>query len=90
MKHIIVISLTLAFSVPAFAGIDAEMTSWFNELGAYGNVTGAQAIQGQTTTVYTGGGLYMRTPIKNYQLMSIVPPSVRAGCGGIDLVLIRK
>lgn len=72
-------------ATPATASIQGEMQSWFNDIGAYGNVTGAQAIRGQTTTAYTGGSLYMRTPVKNYQLASASPPSVRAGCGGIDL-----
>lgn len=72
-------------SAESGASIDSEMQTWFNAMGAYGNVTGAQVVQGQTTTVYTGGSMYMRTPIKNYQLATIAPPSIRAGCGGIDL-----
>ncbi|WP_374993212.1 conjugal transfer protein TraH [Burkholderia multivorans] len=55
------------------------MTNWFNEMGSYGNVTGAQVVQGQTSTVYTGGSMYMRTPIRNYQLASIAPPSIWSG-----------
>ena len=61
------------------------MQDWFNDIGAYGNVTGANAYRGQTMNFYTGGSLYMRTPVRNYPLASITPPSFRAGCGGIDL-----
>ncbi len=84
-KRLLASLLMVTFSASATASIQSEMQSWFNERGAYGNVTGAQVVQGQTTTVYTGGSMYMRTPIRNYQLASIAPPSIRAGCGGIDL-----
>lgn len=84
-KRLIASIVAVTFSVPASANIQSEMQTWFNEMGAYGNVTGAQVVQGQTSTVYTGGSMYMRTPIRNYQLASIAPPSVRGGCGGIDL-----
>ncbi len=84
-KRLIASIVVVTFSVPASANIQSEMQTWFNEMGAYGNVTGAQVVQGQTSTVYTGGSMYMRTPIRNYQLASIAPPSIRTGCGGIDL-----
>jgi len=84
-KRLIAAAIAVTFSASASASIQSEMQSWFNEMGAYGNVTGAQMVQGQTSTVYTGGSMYMRTPIRNYQLASIAPPSIRAGCGGIDL-----
>jgi conjugative transfer pilus assembly protein TraH len=77
--------LSITFSTSSMASIQTQMQGWFNEMGAYGNVTGAQVISGQTGTVYTGGSMYMRTPIRNYQMASIAPPSIRAGCGGIDL-----
>jgi conjugative transfer pilus assembly protein TraH len=77
----------LAISIPlsAQASVQTSMQSWFNDIGAYGNVTGPAAYQGQTMNLYTGGSLYMRTPVKNYQLATISPPGFRAGCGGIDL-----
>lgn len=70
---------------PAHATVNQSMQDWFNEIGAYGNVTGPNAYRGQTMNMYTGGSLYMRTPVRNYQLASIAPPSFSAGCGGIDL-----
>jgi conjugative transfer pilus assembly protein TraH len=72
-KRLVTTAIAVTFSVSASADIQSEMQGWFNEMGAYGNVTGPQVIQGQTTTVYTGGSLYMRTPIRNYQLASFTP-----------------
>ena len=79
-------SFVLALTcIPAHATVNQSMQDWFNEIGAYGNVTGPNAYRGQTMNMYTGGSLYMRTPVRNYQLASISPPSFSAGCGGIDL-----
>lgn len=69
----------------ANASVYSEMNDWFNDIGAYGNITGPQAISGQTGTTFTGGSLYMRTPVRNYQLFAFQPPTIRSGCGGIDL-----
>ena len=81
-------SFALALTcIPAHATVNQSMQDWFNEIGAYGNVTGPNAYRGQTMNMYTGGSLYMRTPVRNYQLASISPPSFSAGCGGIALAL---
>ncbi len=91
MKHSYLhraLAATLAVAIlisPAKADVNQSMQDWFNDVGAYGNVTGANAYRGQTMNFYTGGSLYMRTPVRNYQIASISPPSFRAGCGGIDL-----
>ncbi|WP_281069991.1 conjugal transfer protein TraH [Pelomicrobium methylotrophicum] len=61
------------------------MQSWFDSMGVYGNVTGTQALKGQTGTTFFGGNLYMRAPQRNYSLFNVAPPSIKAGCGGIDL-----
>ena len=70
------VSFVLALTcIPAHATVNQSMQDWFNEIGAYGNVTGPNAYRGQTMNMYTGGSLYMRTPVRNYQLASISPPS---------------
>ncbi len=63
----------------------AELDTMFDEIGAYGNVTGPAAYNAQSANIYSGGSLYMRTPIRNYQLVSVEAPYLRMGCGGIDL-----
>lgn len=73
------------FSLTTFASVDSEMQSWFNDIGATGNITTPQSVQGQTGTTYTAGSLFMRTPVKNYSLSNVAAPSMKIGCGGIDL-----
>ena len=70
-------------SIPA--NLNAEMQALFNDLGAIGNVTAPGAFRGQAMNLYTGGSLMMRAPSKNYPLINAQLPSLRAGCGGIDL-----
>ena len=67
------------------ADLNAEMQAMFNDLGALGNVTSPGAFRGQAMNLYTGGSLMMRAPGKNYPLINAQLPSLRAGCGGIDL-----
>jgi conjugative transfer pilus assembly protein TraH len=84
-KRFLATVLTLLLPTASQAGIEGDMQQWFTDVGAYGNVTGANVYKGQTTTVYSGGSLYMRTPVRNYQLATFTPPSIKGGCGGIDL-----
>lgn len=67
------------------AQIEQSMRSMFNNLGAYGQVNGPSYIAAQSRHVFSGGGLTYRAPRQNYQLLSATGPSLRAGCGGIDL-----
>lgn len=67
------------------ADLNAEMQAMFNDLGALGNVTTPGAFRGQAMNLYTGGSLMMRAPGRNYPLASVQLPSLRAGCGGIDI-----
>ena len=67
------------------ADLNAEMQAMFNDLGAVGNVTTPGAFRGQAMNLYTGGSLMMRAPGRNYPLATVQLPSLRAGCGGIDI-----
>jgi conjugative transfer pilus assembly protein TraH len=60
------------------------LEDFYNSVSAYNNVTGPSAYEGQAMNLYTGGSLFMRTPSRNYQLLSAAAPSLRGGCGGID------
>lgn len=70
---------------PVLADISSDMNNWFDSMSMYSNVTTPQAIQGQTGSFYTGGSIYMRSPVTSYQLGGISAPTFRAGCGGIDI-----
>jgi conjugative transfer pilus assembly protein TraH len=77
--------LALAFVTNTVCAGDAGMQQLFDDIGAYGNATGPGAYRSQGMNVVTGGSLFMRTPQKNYKPVSITLPSLKYGCGGIDL-----
>ncbi len=87
-KKRILISLlatTCLIAAPANANVGAGMSNWFDSMGGFTNTTPPSAYKGQTMNGYSGGGLYQRVPVKNYQLALMTPPSLNIGCGGIDL-----
>lgn len=65
------------------ADVGSAMGDFWQDLGGQMNYTAPG--KGQAAGYYTGGGLYMRTPIRNTSFVSLSAPSYRAGCGGIDL-----
>ena len=89
MKRIIAsllaVTLATAPTLTRPADLNGEMQAMFNDLGALGNVTSPGAFRGQVMNLYTGGALMMRSPGRNYPLVDAQLPSLRAGCGGIDL-----
>jgi conjugative transfer pilus assembly protein TraH len=63
----------------------ADMQELMDEqFTALTNFTGPDAFGTQRRGVLAGGGIYGRVPIMNERLVSFVPPSFEAGCGGID------
>ncbi len=72
---------------PAIAGIQSDMENFFNGMGMSNNITQAGRYNTQAGGYVTGGGMFVRTPVRNYQLASITLPSIHFGCGGIDAYL---
>lgn len=76
---------SFAMSTAALANTTSDMNAfWTGSLGA-ANVTGPTAYQGQSAGYYTLGNVAMRGPQESANIAAIQLPSVRAGCGGIDL-----
>jgi conjugative transfer pilus assembly protein TraH len=63
------------------------LEDFYDSAGAGSNVTPAQAFASQSTLGYSGGGMVWRVPGRNFYPVQIAPPSMKAGCGGIDLYL---
>ncbi|NIG16234.1 conjugal transfer pilus assembly protein TraH [Pantoea sp. Cy-640] len=77
----------MVISSPALADVQGDLNGYFGSLGFDGNVSKAQAWQGQAAGYFTGGSVYLRNPVKQVQLISMQVPSLNAGCGGIDAYL---
>lgn len=83
-KRVITAFTALFFTTSAFADVGSSMNEWFDDIGAFGNVSGPALVAGQTHTTISGGSFFMRTPRKTYNLVNVQLPYVRGGCGGID------
>ncbi|MBY6059757.1 conjugal transfer protein TraH, partial [Leisingera daeponensis] len=83
------LSLFAAASVlaaaPAAADVGQDLKQFWERTGGGVNVTKPTAYKGQQAGYATLGSLYLRTRPRNSQLAAIQLPSVRAGCGGIDI-----
>ena len=75
-----------AFATPSYGTTvsDSMDSYWTGSLGS-ANITGPTAYNGQSAGYYTLGNLAVRTPQETSQIASIQMPSIRAGCGGIDV-----
>lgn len=68
----------------AYAGF---MDDWFNDAGSMTNVTPASVSAARGATVITGGSFMVRNRQANFRPFWYSPPSLKVGCGGIDLYL---
>jgi len=86
MKHTLpLFVLLLLLAHPARADVGSDMNTFFTDMGYAANVTPPGIYEGQAAGYFTGGGLVMRAPSRNYQLAALQAPSYRAGCSGVDL-----
>ncbi|ADU66213.1 TraH family protein [Desulfurispirillum indicum S5] len=80
LKSLIIASLIATAPVVASA---QSIDSWYDQKTRYGR----QSISGETRTYHTAGSAsYRISPQSNY-LMSIQPPRIQSGCGGIDIFM---
>jgi conjugative transfer pilus assembly protein TraH len=75
----------IAPTVPAHASVASAMDDFMRDAGGAANVTGPSAFQGQSAGYYSLGNVWTRFPQKTTSLVNLQLPSIRAGCGGIDL-----
>lgn len=72
----------------AFACVGGKagfMDDFYTAAGASANVTAAQTVKTQGGTFMTGGSVVWRVPQRTFQPFNFQAPSIKAGCGGIDV-----
>ena len=70
----------------ASADVSGQLNSFFTSMGGSANATGPVAYSGQQGGYYSGGNLWVRFPAQQtFTLGNLQMPSVKAGCGGIDI-----
>lgn len=68
----------------ASASIQSDLESFFNKMGGGSNFSSGAVVKGQQAGYLVGGSMYVRTPVRTLNLISVTIPTVNAGCGGID------
>jgi conjugative transfer pilus assembly protein TraH len=74
----------LSSVTPSHAGF---LRDFYNAAGTQGNITSAGLYQSNALNTVTGGGFVYRAPRSDFNPFYLTPPSLSAGCGGIDLFL---
>lgn len=69
-------------AAPARAGIEEELEDMF---GSMTNVTNPTAHEGQRRGILSGGRISVRNKVVRPQAIGFTPPSISAGCQGIDI-----
>lgn len=62
----------------------ASMDDFLDAAGAQYNVTPGGVYQSASVRTVTGGGFVYKAPQRTFTPFGLVPPSLKAGCGGID------
>jgi len=66
-------------------GLGGDLADFWDRTGGGINYTRPQAYDGQRAGFVTLGSLYVRSAPRNTSLANLQLPSIRAGCGGIDI-----
>ncbi len=84
-KLLAAVSCAFLMQGQTYAGF---MKDFYSSAGSYqGNLTSAGVYQSSTMNAVTGGGFVYRAPRKDFNAFYFTPPSLSAGCGGIDIFL---
>lgn len=81
MKRLILPTLMLSLSAPAASA------NWTDDWFASSTSSGASSYKNQQRGFYSAGSYSARFNVSNDPLLTISPPRVSAGCGGVDLFL---
>ncbi len=76
---------TLALTSTLFMASNAAADDWTNEWFSSVTVSGPSAFEGQKRGYLSGGQISARYDLSTDNLFSVTLPSVKTGCGGVDL-----
>lgn len=67
------------------ADIGSDLDKFWEAAGFFANTTEPKAYKSQASGLFGAGSLYVRAPVKRYELITLDLPDYHAGCAGIDL-----
>lgn len=87
MKKILLTVLLCLLPTLLLADVSNDLDRYYKSLGYADNVTAPHAYEGQEAGYYTGGSLYLRGQSRTISPVHLDIPSLKAGCGGIDMFM---
>lgn len=85
LRALVVAGLVTSAATGAQADLASDLSNFWTRAGGAVNVSKPFAYEGQRAGYVTAGSLYMRVSPRNSAVANIQLPSVKAGCGGIDI-----
>jgi conjugative transfer pilus assembly protein TraH len=82
LSALLVLLVTLCASTPAMGGVDEEMRSAFNSMTYQED---PHVEQGVRRNVISGGAFGFRSPQETFNFATFERPSMRGGCGSLDI-----
>jgi len=88
---ITVITFVISINLPAYADLAGEIEAMYKNMGVEVPTTlsggSARNFEAQGRSYFVGGGARLNTPVEQINLLDFESPSIKAGCGGIDLYM---
>jgi len=83
LKKIACMVMIASVCIATDSGMASSLDSALN--GMFSNLTSGGVVKTPDRTAFVGGGLEIRTPVANINLVTFDPPRISAGCGGLDM-----
>jgi conjugative transfer pilus assembly protein TraH len=80
-----ILLINLLLPLELLAQEQDRLTEMFNDFGFYVNNTEPGVYKSQTQGFISGGSLNVRAKYDTLRVGSITPPTLQAGCGGVDM-----
>ena len=85
MKRNKIIAVIVMSSVLVVFPFQASKAGWIDDWVDQKVYSGPSYIKGQQRGYYSGGSFSARWPVKKDYLLTVQPPRIKAGCGGLDI-----
>lgn len=85
MRYVFLSLAICAVKVSLWSDLNGDLNKFFDSFGSSSNVSSADIYNGQKAGYATGGSVTVRNRVMNSKIVTVNPPRIDAGCGGIDI-----
>lgn len=85
MKILPLLVILCAIKISLWCDLNGDLNKFFDSFGSSSNVSSGDIYNGQKAGYATGGSMTIRNRVMNSKIVTVNPPKIDAGCGGIDI-----